>query len=577
MANANLGASVVPDLMRVYESLTQSKTPQSTTTISHNAILSQSELSQSETSRPQHQTLDNHVATTPSLNQHSSLYQSDPSILGGLAATIPPLSAASTHVIHSAAHTTPSLNQHVSRYQSDPSILGEVAANIPPLAAASTHVMHSAAHTEAPALPQDYAATCPSITKTRPRRSASLKRPAEWCKTLSDDSSKTRRKKRGGDGRWSKRFAWPDELHRDFVSAVFDVGLKHSSPSGVLDHMQASEEVTTERIKSHLQKYRLHRQKSKKEFMSSYESTMLRMKSGENDHSPASLSCGEIASHLTYSTMIEKEVSDADPSSLVEGGILQLPQLTEDEKCSPVGASMGYLMGLFFSLKQQLHTQRCAQGHIPIEPASTFSNTPPPAVLPIEQTHSSSQFPDQFHQRAENCVNTVESFSQGPPADQTNLFTLPPESALMNQYQPQQQSHQGHQGHHTNPSSANAASSSVPSSSMPPPDTRNNTPIDESNMMKRDMQSQMAFQNKMRKLKEQELSKYTQAAEVQADHLGIGKDNASLYLEDNMQTAGISTDCAAKADADALGIGGTDFWTSDEVMDDQLFEFLMND
>jgi SHAQKYF class myb-like DNA-binding protein len=69
------------------------------------------------------------------------------------------------------------------------------------------------------------------------------------------------------DGRWSKRFTWPDELHRDFVSAVFDVGLKHSSPSAILSQMPEHEGITTERIKSHLQKYRVHRAKSKSEFM----------------------------------------------------------------------------------------------------------------------------------------------------------------------------------------------------------------------------------------------------------------------------------------------------------------------
>lgn len=47
----------------------------------------------------------------------------------------------------------------------------------------------------------------------------------------SSRSSKVRRKGKDTDGRWSKRFTWPEDLHRDFVSAIFDVGLKQSSPS----------------------------------------------------------------------------------------------------------------------------------------------------------------------------------------------------------------------------------------------------------------------------------------------------------------------------------------------------------
>lgn len=48
-----------------------------------------------------------------------------------------------------------------------------------------------------------------------------------------DETKMSRRSKNKKDlnGRWSKRFTWPDELHRDFVAAIFDVGLKHSSPS----------------------------------------------------------------------------------------------------------------------------------------------------------------------------------------------------------------------------------------------------------------------------------------------------------------------------------------------------------
>jgi hypothetical protein len=34
--------------------------------------------------------------------------------------------------------------------------------------------------------------------------------------------------------RKTKRFIWPDELHRLFVAAIFDVGLKNASPKALL-------------------------------------------------------------------------------------------------------------------------------------------------------------------------------------------------------------------------------------------------------------------------------------------------------------------------------------------------------
>lgn len=92
-----------------------------------------------------------------------------------------------------------------------------------------------------------------------------------------------RRKKDDTDGRWQKRFVWPEELHRFFVASVFDVGLKSSTPSAILQIMGQSsgnQEVTTERIKSHLQKFRLHRGKSANEFMESYDYWRKRLEEG---------------------------------------------------------------------------------------------------------------------------------------------------------------------------------------------------------------------------------------------------------------------------------------------------------
>ncbi|GMI40304.1 hypothetical protein TeGR_g9837, partial [Tetraparma gracilis] len=89
----------------------------------------------------------------------------------------------------------------------------------------------------------------------------------------------------------SKRFVWPDSLHKLFVQAVFDVGLKQSSPSAILAIMQPRApnpgDITTERLKSHLQKFRLHKGKSKGEFADSYDDVLRRLEDGGDDGEPS--------------------------------------------------------------------------------------------------------------------------------------------------------------------------------------------------------------------------------------------------------------------------------------------------
>eukprot|EP00980_Cylindrotheca_fusiformis_P018067 scaffold5794_cov141-Cylindrotheca_fusiformis.AAC.3 len=109
---------------------------------------------------------------------------------------------------------------------------------------------------------------------------------------------------KNSDGRWSKRFTWPEDLHRDFVSAIFDVGLKHCSPSTIIEHMPKNPDITTERIKSHLQKYRIHRAKSKQEFMSSYEASLVKFQK-KGLAGVQSLSNGDAAAHLTYTATVD--------------------------------------------------------------------------------------------------------------------------------------------------------------------------------------------------------------------------------------------------------------------------------
>lgn len=59
-------------------------------------------------------------------------------------------------------------------------------------------------------------------------------------------------------------------MRRDFVAAIFDVGLKSASPKTILEMMTNTRDLTADHIKSHLQKYRLHRERARDEFLGNF-------------------------------------------------------------------------------------------------------------------------------------------------------------------------------------------------------------------------------------------------------------------------------------------------------------------
>uniref|UniRef100_M4B8E5 HTH myb-type domain-containing protein n=2 Tax=Hyaloperonospora arabidopsidis (strain Emoy2) TaxID=559515 RepID=M4B8E5_HYAAE len=93
-----------------------------------------------------------------------------------------------------------------------------------------------------------------------------------------EEAEKSNRKHRKYE-RKTKRFIWPDDLHRLFVAAIFDVGLKNASPKSLLAQMEAAGPdtgLTTEHLKSHLQKYRLNYERSRMQFLEYYEQSAKR-------------------------------------------------------------------------------------------------------------------------------------------------------------------------------------------------------------------------------------------------------------------------------------------------------------
>lgn len=365
------------------------------------------------------------------------------------------------------------------------------------------------------------------------------------------------KKSKKDDGRWSKRFTWPEDLHRDFVSAIFDVGLKHSSPSTIMEHMPKHEQITTERIKSHLQKYRLHRVKSKKEFISSYEAS-LRNQNGSSSNLVSG--SAEVAAHLTASVLGTSKtnagakdspsatVSNADanqPQIQLHGAqngnysndSLVLPQLTEAEKASPIGAAMGYLMGLFFSLKQQLIIQRSLEAAGEKAKGNVIYAAPTPSMAPDGAMASAA---------VATSAATAAAVAAG--------VEFGADGGIQ---QPQQ------------------------------PNARNN--IEVNSMMKREMQNQMALQNKMRALKQQELDKYKGADtphmsnSISMDSVGYtsGVATSEQPVQQAVQQAAQGAGEMAgndmshnRGDGNNNLLDSEDFWQND-VMDDELFEFLM--
>jgi SHAQKYF class myb-like DNA-binding protein len=202
--------------------------------------------------------------------------------------------------------------------------------------------------------------------------------------------------------------AWTEQQHQDFVAAIFEVGLKQSSPSVIMEHMtrwKGAAMVTSERIKSKLQKYRCNKEKNKQEFMDEYHSFLQRAKlmGGSNLTNPSSilfmispeeraLLGGDVAGYLTFAASKGEGANRSNKTNpnlpggvegtydgtvvsslLLQNGVLDFvndfagrtipfPSLSEAEKKSPLGASMTFVMGLFFSMQQQLIRDRDERG-----------------------------------------------------------------------------------------------------------------------------------------------------------------------------------------------------------------------
>lgn len=98
-----------------------------------------------------------------------------------------------------------------------------------------------------------------SLPATTAEEESSAVEPEE-CGTASDDDMLV---------------AWTAEQHRAFVSAVFEIGLKNCSPSVIMDAMKnLPSDISREKTKSHLQKFRKTTERNLIEFMEEYDHFM---------------------------------------------------------------------------------------------------------------------------------------------------------------------------------------------------------------------------------------------------------------------------------------------------------------
>lgn len=225
---------------------------------------------------------------------------------------------------------------------------------------------------------------------------ASSKRSLEEPDSLNDDDDDEQgRRKRvrsvdDSDNRSVTSEGWSEETHRQFVNAIYEVGMAHASPSVIMENMTKSHQaLTSERIKSHLQKYRNNKAKSKEEFLTEYESWLQKALtvgaasgSDSNLSSPGSLIKmmgtsellgGELAAFLTYASLTEDQPDRSGthedptltsfsstmipPANLASelakyevGAKVPFPILTDEERKSHLGASISHLVGLFYSM-----------------------------------------------------------------------------------------------------------------------------------------------------------------------------------------------------------------------------------
>ena len=190
--------------------------------------------------------------------------------------------------------------------------------------------------------------------------------------------------------------------HRALVTHIFEIGLQKASPNVIIENMKEGRSslfekgITKEKIKSHLQKFRVCKKRSQTEFLNEFDSFMKSFQEARDDDrkrnheqafqssdalskltDQAAIGAGGMAASLSLSCMLDDHfgartasttetdlVIDVDDysnnvSALLDlNGALTVPTLTPEEEATPLGKMMSNIMGCFSTLQNRLIEQR---------------------------------------------------------------------------------------------------------------------------------------------------------------------------------------------------------------------------
>lgn len=134
-----------------------------------------------------------------------------------------------------------------------------------------------------------------------------------------------------------------------FVSSIFQLGLARANPTDVLRSMKLkSSDADLETVECVLRRYQ-HHGRNCRSYMS--------LKRSSTERNPDVEESVIEGRHDAWPRRIPASHALDNRHEYSQGELI-LPTLSDDEKKTSVGASMGYLLGLFLSLVQQLNTER---------------------------------------------------------------------------------------------------------------------------------------------------------------------------------------------------------------------------
>ena len=248
---------------------------------------------------------------------------------------------------------------------------------------------------------------------------------------------------------------WDAALHRAFVESILELGIKHASPSIIVENMSSRPtSMTSERVKSHLQKLRMHRDKEQKKFFEDYDTFMLQALKGMKFFGPNAgapdflkmiekfdkvLMGGNLAAFLTCSVMMEcgglqtqgglqtAKFGDAQcvpaTNSAGDPGVrIPRPKLDEEENDSPLGTSLAFVMGLLEHMGKFLMEQRGRRSSIGSSSSSSTEGGEDRQPSPLSQFFFEVDFPEDPFEKKVNTLHHNHS-NDGLSIETTSSFS----------------------------------------------------------------------------------------------------------------------------------------------------------